>query len=69
VALLSLFTLEVLLRLTAPYLGAQVCTDLFRTYSKSLLRKRPDLTLPNEGHPNPTGNRALADFLAENCRP
>lgn len=33
VTLLSLLTLEGLLRWTAPYLGAQVCTELFRTYS------------------------------------
>jgi hypothetical protein len=33
VTLISLVTLEILLRVTAPYLGADVCTALFRTYS------------------------------------
>ena len=35
--------------------------------TQDLLRNRPDLTLPNDGHLNPAGNRALADFLAEKC--
>ncbi|MBS2035804.1 SGNH/GDSL hydrolase family protein [bacterium] len=33
VTLITLLTLEVLLRLTAPYLGSDVCNELYRTYS------------------------------------
>ncbi|MFN8606401.1 MAG: hypothetical protein U0931_02640 [Vulcanimicrobiota bacterium] len=33
VSLLTLLALELLLRLTAPYLGTDVCNELFRTYS------------------------------------
>lgn len=32
--------------------------------TKDWLRNRPDLTLPNDGHLNPAGHRALADFIA-----
>lgn len=33
VGLLTLLTLEILLRITAPYLGSDVCNELYRTYS------------------------------------
>ena len=34
----------------------------------SLLRGHPELQLPNDGHLNVIGNRALADFLAKECQ-
>lgn len=48
---------------------AQLCRRNGVPYhsTKDLLRNRPDLTLANDGHLNPAGNRALADFLAEKC--
>jgi len=34
----------------------------------SLLRGHKELALPNDGHLNATGNRALADFFAKECQ-